>query len=96
MLLFPTYVKVCFLCMVRCGMKQWKFPETPDICDYKRKDIVEIISPPSNVNVRKIMDCKEIEKYCYPPKANMRTLMLSPVTSDFDFVLFIENSCPLR
>ena len=77
--------------MVRCGMKHWKFPETPDICDYKRKDIVEIISPPSIVNVRKIMDCKEIEKYCYPPKANMRTLMLSPVTSYFKFVLFLEK-----
>ena len=48
----PTYYEVS--CLIKCGVKQWKFPTKPDICDYVSDDIVEIIKAPTIVNNRNV------------------------------------------
>ena len=48
----PTYYEVS--CLIKCGVKQWKFPTKSDICDYVSDDIVEIIKAPTIVNNRNV------------------------------------------
>ena len=50
-------------CMVKSGIRQWKFPEKDDICDYDPDQIVQVIKPPAITNNRNAMSCPEIDKY---------------------------------
>ena len=50
-------------CMVKCGIRQWKFPDVPDVCKYEPNQIVEIIKAPTILNSRNVMRCVEVEKF---------------------------------
>lgn len=49
--------------MAKSGRKDWRWPDVKDQIWYNEKDVVEIISPPKNVNSRGVFSVKEMEKY---------------------------------
>ena len=50
-------------CLIKCGIRQWRFPNTPDVCEYKPNKIIQVIKAPSIMNSRQAMRCEEVEKY---------------------------------